>query len=932
MQLSPAPVGLQWNLSFGGGFWGVLGDAILAYLAALLLLSFLGAGIWAVIAPASLRKYGWMATPLAGYSVLVTSSAFLVALGANIAISLSVTLAVSCFANLWAALKGGGVRALGPRRWLFVLVGLSFFGYVVTAVSMAHNGSTAYVGPNTDPYMLFSVAEWLKTHSAPLFSTGAFPPISPNWDGNLPPFGGWSAQDAHLSSTQRPGDTYLLFQRGPVYLVSSLGLLLGWDASLVLRPVLALLLSFSLPATFLVSRCLLRTSTAVSLLAALLVGMNSTVFFWVSLAHGGQAAAMFMTPTAILVIITALSACDRQPVPAAILVLCAALVSYYPGLPLLLALLLPSCLYVARKTGRRREVATRALLIGLGVSLLSLAEHVRVMQAWVTGGLIETTGWGSPGFPALGDGLGTTLYGDAFKLVTAGVQIGESNLALIGQVTWVATLVAALFGLVGVISGRAAQSAHLRLALLAAVSLLSYLRLDGYPYGFLKAQAVSTPMFAIAIALGLEQAWRWSGGALGSQTLRNGRGSAVSYVRSSIVTVSALFLFGVVAANLGMGAYPFWKPVGNIWNPSSWEAGKLTRLHNISGSVKLSPNILADPESLWVALYFLRNQPLEGTFAVEGVLRSLQLFNTGTSDSAGSPPSTYLAGSNEIAAANGLGPADLIWGGSWLKLYRVPAIGSRTSVALRHPEGSLAQQHLTLPTTAEIEVDDGSAEMSSASPAGRHLVITIAAESPATAEISTSTQRYLLPVGVGLSVRSVPVANQDHVTKALVGASHARILSAWLRADVGLSPAKEDHPEVLMVKGTSSLEGESVTTRFTYLNVQVPLSHSVDIYDSSGSFHAAWFKLPTNPDGRFKDFSLQVNGSSLEHELTTDGDGENLPFSVYSLVDGQYTAYFSIWSGSSLARRIPLYRYILNGGKVTSFEPFTLFGVWDGRI
>lgn len=165
------------------------------------------------------------------------------------------------------------------------------------------------------------------------------------------------------------------------------------------------------------------------------------------------------------------------------------------------------------------------------------------MQAWVTGGLIETTGWGSPGFPALGDGLGTTLYGDAFKLVTAGVQIGESNLALIGQVTWVATLVAALFGLVGVISGRAAQSAHLRLALLAAVSLLSYLRLDGYPYGFLKAQAVSTPMFAIAIALGLEQAWRWSGGALGSQTLRNGRGSAASYVRSSIVTVSALFLF-----------------------------------------------------------------------------------------------------------------------------------------------------------------------------------------------------------------------------------------------------------------------------------------------------------------------------------------------------------------------------------------------------
>lgn len=61
--------------------------------------------------------------------------------------------------------------------------------------------------------------------------------------------------------------------------MSSLAVIFGWDASMVYRPSLAVMLSLAPPATFMFCRKLVGAGAAASLLAVIISGLNGTLFF-----------------------------------------------------------------------------------------------------------------------------------------------------------------------------------------------------------------------------------------------------------------------------------------------------------------------------------------------------------------------------------------------------------------------------------------------------------------------------------------------------------------------------------------------------------------------------------------------------------------------------------------------------------------------------
>ncbi|MGE5619208.1 MAG: hypothetical protein ACM3US_08115 [Sphingomonadaceae bacterium] len=911
----------QWHISFGDGFLGILADSLLFYLVAVVLLTYLGLGLTALTLPKDVRPFGWLVAPYLGFSLLVTLTGLLVALGATVRTTLTLALIIATAINLWIVFCGRLRFRIGSPRWWLFLLALALPSYAITALTMAHNGTLAYVGGQGDLYLLVPLAEWLREHSAPLFSFSTDSLLSHSWNASVPPIGDWYDREAHLSfAGHRADDANFLFQRGPRYLESALGLVLGWDSALVFRPAQAFVLSLSLPAVFLFCQILIRASCKASLVVAVLTGLNGTLFFWVLFGHPGQAVSLFLTPMAIVATLRALEGQESPPLLAAALIVSALLISYYQGAPLLLFLMVPGVIYLGIRSNDRPQMVARVALIGLGTLLLTLPEQLKLSLLVLTTGLPQTSGWSNSDFSPISDMLGTTLISQAFGIVAGQGQLGPLGTELLeclsAAVTWAAIIVAG----VGLVFTKGLGL--YRSLLLGSFALLAYLRVSGYPYGYSKAQAGITFLLAPAVVIGLAALWNWAD----HWTSRFGQLRTYNRVLAMLSTgILGLLLITMLSANLTLGAYVFWKPVGNIWNPKTWEATKLTKMLPAGVLTKVSPSILADPEAIWMLLYALRNQRLQGAFPIERMIAELSVAPETIRQRSDEPSEVEIVGANEIAAARGLLPSDQIWAGSLMKAYRTP---QRDAVDVyRHPNTSSDQLPARLPITVEIPTNDTPHPRSSPS---AYLIATFAAEATSTIQTETSQGVYSFQIAKGVTVHSLPVQLGDQITLSSKDPSQPWILAAHVRNGGQDLSIHEEYPKTLVAVGNSRMEGNTISTHLTYLDVQVPVSHSLDIYDTHGYSHPGWFELPTNPDERIKEIRFDLNPATLEHHATVNGKPEERQSSTRPPVDGEYTAYFTLWAGDVIAKRIPLYRYRLAGEQVVEFEPFSLEGIWDG--
>ena len=911
---------------------GVLGELALFFAVAFLLLTYLGAGISALTLPGSLRAYGWLVAPYAGFSLLAAVSAALVACGADMRTSLVAALAFATAANGRALRGDQRLRSLGSIGWWVAMCAMAIPLYAVPALTMAHNGSTAYVGGQGDLTYVLTMAEWLKSHTAPVLTLGSGPIVNPYWIGNFAPLGGWNRVGAHLSFTYPiSSDTQISFQRGMTYLQAALGIVLNRDNFLVYRPTLAFMLSLSLPAVFLFCRRLVGASLRASLLAALFLGLNGTVFFWVAYGHLGQTVAASLLPVAVVVTVAAMESRERRAALAASLLISALLVSYYQAIsPILAVMLAPAALNILIKSERRRDVMVQIAVVGLGVVLMALPEHVKMVLAWRAGGLMEVPGWNDQGFVPLSDAFGTTLLQRAFDPVMGQGQASPLILSLYQYASIAATVVAALVALVGLVRRGMRGTWLYRYMLLGAFGLLVFLRVINYPYGYSKAQAMVAFLVAVAMALGIDSLWGFR--AVSARALPTWLSNFAPDRRVAAAGISLLVLSGMLSVNFALSDYAFWKPVGNIWDPRAWEASALTESLPSNAEVEISPDILTAPEPLFATLYFLRNQVLEGVFSLGGTFgkRVLVLPQASTAGSGGSAgPAFDVLGTSEIAAAKGLIPSDLVWAGSIVNAYRHGDAGLG-GVAVRSAAGAEVGLPAHLPATVEVQPG---AQASGGGTAGQtgYLLFVLAADGPATVGVTAGPEERSFQIGPGVSVRSIRLRSNDRVVFDETGGARVQLLTATARMDGSHPPPPEDYPEALAAVGQSKLEGNVISTRFSYLDIGVLAFHSVDIYNADSNSHQAWFDLPTYPDKQLRDVQFDFNAATLDHQTFLDGADAPRRSTAEPSKDGDYVACFSIWTVRSLVKSIPIYRYRLEGGKVTNFEPFDLTGVWDGR-
>ncbi len=249
------------------------------YLVAFAMLSALGAGP-ALLLPRRLTPFAWALAPYLGYSLLVSGSSLIVAAGGTVLLALVPCALLSAIILVFGLPFVVGSRSVPSFASVVPVLLLSVPSYSITALAMARQGTLGYVGPLIDPWTLIRSSEWLKFHPAPL--------LSPTWYSNFPPLDGWAEPGARLAAVS--GDPYFVLQRGVRYWESAIGILLRWDSALVFRSAQAFLLSLAGPATYLFCRGLLGASKRVALFAGVLVALNGTNLYWISLGHPGQAA------------------------------------------------------------------------------------------------------------------------------------------------------------------------------------------------------------------------------------------------------------------------------------------------------------------------------------------------------------------------------------------------------------------------------------------------------------------------------------------------------------------------------------------------------------------------------------------------------------------------------------------------------------------
>lgn len=874
------------TLPFLGDFdSGLLGQAALFYAAAFAMLSALGAGP-ALVLPKRLTTFGWAFAPYLGCSLLVAVGSLVVAAGGTVQETLVISALVSA---IMLVLRLRSRPVLSPAAVLPVLL-LSAGSYAVTALAMAREGTLGYVGPAFDPYVSIRYADWLKYHSAPLFSS--------TWYSSLPPLDGWAAPGATLQAAM--GDVNYVLERGVRYWEAAIGIVLGWDSALVFRPAQAFMLSMAGPATYLFTRTLLGASRRVALAAGILIGLNGTNLFWVSLGHPGQAFWIALLPVALVLTFVFL---EEGPVLPAALSISALLAGYYMAVLFLAALAGPALLWRVARAASLTESLRRVGVLALAVALLGLPVHVYAVLLMAGGLLYQAVGWGNPGFPSPGEALGTAPPPGGVALAGGPEGLASLGLWVPPEVVVAATVLGLGLAARGLVlaTGKANPLRPLGLGL---GLVLAALYLANYPYGYVKAQSLAAFLVVSAAATG----------AVGF----SGRFKALA----PLVAVAFVVVIGVAGANLAAVESAFWLPMGNVWKPATWDGAGLTKALPPNSTVRLSPFLQANGETITMAGYFLRDQKVVGAYGLQG-WGGLRLLPESRPARQATSEIEVLDG-REIPSFRGFLPGDLIWSGKLAAAYLHPNTGP-AQVLLEGSDGRSSSLPAELPVTVRVRPPSG--------PGGGSLLTTFTVQQGrAEVLVSWSGGQRLLTLSPGLAVRSLPAAPEG--TSLTLKSGRAVLMAVTYRPEAPDQGLAQDYSRAVAAVAFSGLQKQLVT-RLAYFDAVIKGGASLDVFASAGSTHVGWFHLPTFEDGYLRQMEVDLDPVTLSQRIVSNGEEAREPFTSpardgRSLPDGEYVAYLtvSVDPSLSLPRRIPLYRYRLEGGAVTDFEQFSLSLAW----
>ena len=326
-----------------------------------------------------------------------------------------------------------------------------------------------------------------------------------------------------------------------------------------------------------------------------------------------------------------------------------------------------------------------------------------------------------------------------------------------------------------------------------------------------------------------------------------------------------------------------------------------------------------------MAGYFLRNQKLVGAYGLQG-WSGLQLLPESQAARQAAPEFEVLD-HREIPAFRGFLPGDLVWSGKLAAAYRHPDTGP-VQLLLEDSSGRSSSLPAELPVTVSAGAPSG--------PEGGSLLTTFSVQQGiAEVLVSWNGGQRLLTLSPGLAVRSLP-ANPEGTTLTLKS-GRAVLLAMSYRTEAPDQGLAQDYPNSVAVVAVSRLQKQLVT-RLAYFDAVIKGGASLEVFMSGHSTRVGWFHLPTLEDGYLRQMEVDLDPVTLASRIISNGDEAKVQFTSPAkdgqrLADGEYVAYLTVSADPSLTlpRRIPLYRYRLEGEAVTDFEQFPVSLAWTGQ-
>lgn len=610
---------------------------LLFFLAAFGLLSYLGYGLAAVLAPQDGRK-NLLLTPLLGYCALVVASSA-VTLFTDFLTMRHVAwglLAGATALNIYTVRRRGGVTAWPPTEEDVSVLVLSVAPYALGSLPLIHVGSTAFVGLQWDLEIYLPLTEYLKRYP---MGAGLEAPSNP-------------LVSMLNSPAVRGGSGW-----GFSYFDAFMGTVLGWPSHLSFRPGLLFILSMSVPSVYLFCRRAIDCSSAAGFLTAALWAINGLALWIASIGLAGHATAFLALPLALATAIWALRRPGWRTSLLAGLTGATLFLSFYTAAaPFYLLPLACLALHAVLRDPRTSQVKLALLSMAGSLVALALPGHLRFLQLLPTyfrHGLSE--GWHVQTFSPLGEALGLVPYEVVTNRVPLSTYLGGRATEVATQIG--STLPWALVGL-GLVATlkMSAQRATLFLVLLPFVLVLLTLRFSGYPYGYFKGQSLTAFFAVFLVGLGLASLW---------QARRPWRAATrAAAVLLGLAIVPLLLANTLLSLRFFQEADPAEVP------RSTWEWSAMAMALPTEARVYVMglPGVVArngwDPRVVGMLSYFLLDHPIVGRVATSyGAIDTL---------APGAPYDYAVSLAEDNPMERGFTAGDAVWRNQLLALYRVP--------------------------------------------------------------------------------------------------------------------------------------------------------------------------------------------------------------------------------------------------------------------
>ncbi len=939
-----------------------LNDSLLAALNGLALVTLLGYGPARWLLPQAFRPWFWLAVPVVGLSVAAVALGWL-------SIFFPIRTAVPALLVLAVASTLGIRRApgIGPQAWreqaavgLFSLAGLS-----VALAPLWGRPDLLSIGPNWDIEIYLPMAEYLKDHPTgfSLADPAGFP-----FPGEANPL----LWRVNFFDPRWAGLTFAQFH-------AATGVLAGQGAHQGLPGLLALMHALSVPAAFLLCRAAFRLPSGVCLAAAGLLAVNPAALHIVFWSFGQQASSLPLLPWALACAMSAVGERSSADTPSRLrgaftlfaplrmsggvalsgLALAALLAAFVPAaviyvvaIGLLLGLGAAAGLGQTSKAGdkpppyeegqpgqrvsplEKGERARPPVAGTLGIVALSLvlAPWAYLRGIWRGWHFLEergiaglTVGPDVAEFPPLGWAFGL------FPTPEHGLLglLEPHSLASAIVATAVRLTVVAGIGL-GLYFAARSRNYPLLACGAACIALLLALRyLAPYPYGYLKLLAASAFLLPSIFLAGL-----WAAPRLPAAG------------KSALVTA-------LVLANLvGLAVL--------LPETASQSRMAFRELQGLQDAVSPGASVLVSghpdyqgPASGAVA-YFLRHAQLYG-YVATGFSTFYRLREDGVYDYA-------LYHEHDPIPAELHGGVAAIWEGRGLRLYRRNAglvflreLGGNPPVVERTAgQGRAAGLRITDWT------EEGYPEFTGWSPPGMGvLAMTTRPEArfPDIGNREAFTLSAPAPPRGGdrrTAVRSSPVPAGLYVGTVTMGAFHAQEITVMVNGEarplslrpgvgvysigaLGLPASLEVHnaleapvyvkslavyqaqapsagtlQDASLVRWTASRINEAASISLDYVGPRYRAAF--DVYGLDGGHYGDWLLPASLQNG---DWSLHLVLEVMARRLSPLGAATNPRLSTGPPEDGPYRAMLVLRDGDRLVRKVTLFEFTLEGGRLT---------------